>query len=92
LFVCVLQNQNKVLHLSNQNEQFKPIQAMNNSTITIESEWKRRTDLIENSEFVKSCIEVSKKLGVTAKEWNENRAGLLMFFANEFCNKENQSA
>jgi hypothetical protein len=81
-----------VLHLSNQNTQFKPIQAMNNSTITIESEWKRRTDLIENSEFVKSCIEVSKKLGVTAKEWNENRAGLLMFFANEFCNKENKSA
>jgi hypothetical protein len=35
LFVCVLQNQKEVLYLSNQNEQFKPIQAMNTSTANI---------------------------------------------------------
>jgi hypothetical protein len=60
--------------------------------VTIETEWKRRTDLIENPEFVKLCVEYAKKLGVSAKEWNENRAGLLMFFANEMCAKENQNA
>jgi hypothetical protein len=59
--------------------------------VTIETEWKRRTDLIENPEFVKLCVEYAKQLGVTAKEWNENRAGLLMFFANEICAKENQN-
>ena len=60
--------------------------------VTIETEWKRRTDLIENPEFVKLCVEYAKKLGVSAKEWNEHRAGLLMFFANEMCAKENQNA
>lgn len=59
--------------------------------VTIESEWKRRTDLIENPVFVKLCIKYAKQLGVTAKEWNDNRAGILMFFANEMCAKENQN-
>jgi hypothetical protein len=49
-------------------------------------------DLIESTEFIKLCAEYAKKLGVTAKEWNDNRAGLVLFFANEMCAKENQTA
>jgi hypothetical protein len=60
--------------------------------VTIETEWKRRMDLIESPEFIKLCAEYAKKLGVTAKEWNDNRAGLVLFFANEMCAKENQTA
>jgi hypothetical protein len=60
--------------------------------VTIETEWKRRMDLVESPAFVKLCAKYAKELGVTAKEWNENRAGLVLFFANEMCAKENQTA
>jgi hypothetical protein len=29
-------------------------------------------------------------MGVSAKEWNENKVHFLMIFANEFCRKENE--
>jgi hypothetical protein len=57
--------------------------------VTMQSEWKRRMDLIENPKFRALCIENVKKLGITAQEWNENKAGILMYFANEFCGYEN---
>jgi hypothetical protein len=60
--------------------------------VTIESEFKRRMDLMENREFRELCIEGAKKLGITAQEWNENKVGILMFFANEFCGLENKLA
>jgi len=64
---------------------------MTNQTITIESEMKRRTDLFENVEFRKLCINAAKKLGITAKEWNENKAMLCLYFANEMCRIENEN-
>ena len=56
----------------------------------IKAQWKRRTDLIESEEFRLNCIEVMKKMGISAKEWNENMAGLLMFMANEVCGMEDK--
>ena len=58
--------------------------------VTIESEMQRRMDLINNPKFVKSCVESAKKLGITAQEWNQNKVGILMFFANEICGMENK--
>ena len=58
--------------------------------VTIESEMQRRMDLINNPNFVKSCVESAKKLGITAEEWNKNKAMLCLFFANEICSMENK--
>ena len=59
--------------------------------ITIESEFKKRTDLIENAEFRAKVAEYCKQIGMTAKDWNENKAGILMMMANEVCGLENKS-
>ena len=55
----------------------------------INAEMKRRTDLVESEEFRNKCVEVAKKLGITPKEWNENKAAILLFMANEYCKIEN---
>ena len=34
-----------------------------------------------NTEFIKASAETCKKIGVTAKEWNENKMPILMKFA-----------
>ena len=62
---------------------------MKNTTITIESELKRRMDLVNDQDFRKSCADHAKGLGVTPKEWNENKAMIIMKFANDFCSFEN---
>ena len=59
--------------------------------VTIETEWKRRMELVESPAFIELCVNAAKQLGITAKEWNENRAQLVLFFANEMCAKENQN-
>ena len=59
--------------------------------ITIESEFKRRTDLIENPEFRTKVAEYCKSIGMSAKDWNDNKAGILMMMANEVCGLENKS-
>lgn len=59
--------------------------------VTIESELKRRMDLVENAEFRKSCVGIAKKLGISAKDWNENKALLMMMWANEVCRIENEN-
>ena len=61
-----------------------------NATEFIQKEYKRRTDLIEDVKFREMCIELAKKLGITADEWNENKATLLLYFANECCAIENK--
>jgi hypothetical protein len=61
-----------------------------NTQVTIESEMKRRMDLVNNPDFVKSCVESAKKLGITAQEWNENKAMLCLYFANQICSMENK--
>ena len=60
------------------------------ATEMITAEMKRRTDLVECLEFRKSAVELAKKLGITAKEWNENKMAILLMLANEFCSIENK--
>lgn len=75
------------IYLSYTNKQ-KQIEIM--KAVTIETEMKRRKDLINNKSFVKDCIEMAKKLGITAEEWNKNKAMILMLWANEYCSIENK--
>ena len=48
--------------------------------IEIKKEWNRRQDLVECPKFRKLSAEMAKKLGITAKDWNENRAYFLIVF------------
>ena len=50
---------------------------------TIATELKKRTDLIEQNEFRTKCAEIAQELGMSAKEWNENKALILLWFANK---------
>tara|TARA_R110000782_G_scaffold41019_1_gene94431 strand:- start:173 stop:373 length:201 start_codon:yes stop_codon:yes gene_type:complete len=65
---------------------------MTTSQVTVQSELKRRMDLVNCSKFRALASEAAKKLGITAKEWNENRAAILMMMANQFCGIENEAA
>jgi hypothetical protein len=49
----------------------------------IEEQMRLRMELIETPEFREMCADYAKSVGITAKEWNENRAGILMILANE---------
>ena len=60
------------------------------NTVTIESEFKRREDLINSESFRLKAIEICKQMGITAQEWNENKAGILMYLANEACAIQNK--
>jgi hypothetical protein len=60
------------------------------TTITTQSELKRRTDLIENPSFVAKAIEAVKLMGISSEEFNNNRMAILMLIANEFCSMENK--
>lgn len=54
------------------------------------AEWNRRESLINDLEFRKVAVKIVKKMGITAKEWNENKVVILMYLANEFCSLENK--
>ena len=58
--------------------------------VTIQTEFKRREDLINDLNFRKVCAKHAEKIGITSKEWNDNKISILMFFANEFCGVENK--
>lgn len=58
--------------------------------VTVKTEMKRRTDLINDKSFVEYCVEIAKKLGITAEEWNKNKAMILLLWANEYCSIENK--
>ena len=60
------------------------------TTVTTQSELKRRTDLIENQSFISKAIEVVKLMGISSEEFNNNRMAILMLIANEFCAMENK--
>lgn len=60
------------------------------TTVTTQSELKRRTDLIENPSFVAKAIEAVKLMGISSEEFNNNRMAILMLIANEFCAMENK--
>lgn len=54
------------------------------------AEWNRRESLINDLEFRKVAVKIVKKMGISAKEWNENKMLILMHLANEFCSFENK--
>ena len=56
----------------------------------IQAEFARRTKLVYDQEFRQHCADYAKKIGITPKEWNENKAGIIMFIANEVCAHENK--
>ena len=56
----------------------------------IQTELKRRRDLVECLQFRKQAVKVAKKLGITAQEWNDNKMAILLMLANEFCARENE--
>jgi hypothetical protein len=49
----------------------------------IENEMDLRTKLVNNPKFIKQSVEVAKKIGITASEWNKNKIAILMYFANQ---------
>ena len=57
---------------------------------TIKAEFKRRMDLVNCPDFRKFAADAAKKLGVTAQEWNQNKAAILLMLANEACGIENK--
>lgn len=64
---------------------------MTNATEMIQAETKRRTDLVYNESFRADCAKLAEKVGITAEEWNANKAMICMMFANEVCKIENQN-
>jgi hypothetical protein len=61
------------------------------TTEMIKAEYKRRTDLVEDINFRKQCVKMAKALGITADEWNKDKVHIMLFFANKFCQLENQA-
>lgn len=53
--------------------------------MTAASEFQRRAELVENPEFISKMIILAKEIGITAKEWNENKMTILLMFANQYC-------
>jgi hypothetical protein len=58
--------------------------------VTIQTEMKRREDLVNDLSFRTKCAEMAKQIGITAKEWNENKMFIIMTWANEYCGFENK--
>ena len=56
----------------------------------IHQEMQKRLDLINDENFRIKSVQVAKKLGITPDEWNNNKAIILMYFANEFCSIVNK--
>lgn len=56
----------------------------------IQTELKRRNDLVECLQFRKQAVKIAKKFGITSDEWNKNKMAILLMLANEFCKKENE--
>lgn len=54
-------------------------------------EMQRRVSLVENEEFRKSCLKIAQKMGISQKEWEENKAFFWLYFANEVCKYENEN-
>lgn len=49
----------------------------------ITSQMNLRLELIHNPIFIEQCISYVKSIGMSAEEWNQNKAGILMMIANE---------
>jgi hypothetical protein len=60
------------------------------TTDFITTELKRREELVMDIEFRKLVAKHAENIGITSKEWNENKMPILLYFANEFCSIENK--
>jgi hypothetical protein len=60
--------------------------------MTIASEFQRRAELVNNPDFISKMVILAKEIGITSKEWNENKMTILMMFANKYCKLENELA
>jgi hypothetical protein len=60
--------------------------------MTAASEFQRRAELVENPEFISKMIILAKEIGITAKEWNENKMTILLMFANQYCQLQDNLA
>jgi len=49
----------------------------------IKAEFQKRMNLVNDQEFVKMCAAHAEKLGITPEQWNENKAMILLWFANK---------
>jgi phage I-like protein len=56
----------------------------------IKAEAKRRMDLVECPKFRADVLEAAKLLGITAEEWNKEKAMICLYYANEYCAFENK--
>jgi|688.fasta_scaffold1543894_1 hypothetical protein len=57
----------------------------------IKNEMDLRMSIVNDKEFRLQAVEVAKKLGLTAQEWNENKAMILLFMANEMISMDNKN-
>ena len=64
---------------------------MTNATEAITKEWKRREDLVMNDAFRSDCARIAKDSGITAEEWNNNKAMICLMWANEICRLDNEN-
>jgi len=49
--------------------------------MTIKSEFKKIEDMINDINFRKFAVKFCKEIGISAKEWNENKIGILTMLA-----------
>jgi hypothetical protein len=54
----------------------------------MEKELKRRIDLVKNEGFRAAVAKTAKEIGITNQEWDENKAAILIYMANEACKME----
>ena len=60
--------------------------------MTTSSEFQRRAELVENPDFISKMLIIAKEIGITSKEWNENKMTILMMFANQYCQLQDELA
>lgn len=49
----------------------------------ISEQMKLRLELAQKPEFIQTCIEYVKSIGMSADEWNENMLSILMLISNQ---------
>jgi hypothetical protein len=81
-----LRNRIVLLLHHNNNKNFKIMKTKD----FITTELKRREELVMDIEFRKLVAKHAENIGITSKEWNENKMPILLYFANEFCSIENK--
>ena len=55
----------------------------------INEELDVRFKLVQDKIFRELCVKVCKELGVTAADWNANRADICLYIANQFIGLDN---